>query len=344
MLTVRVWVMSFMMVGSAVAQVMPIPGTEPVKPVFDRSDIVCNCTVDSLRTQSEHTSLRGGKPFVERRVRATLRVQETFKTTTPPPGKLIVEFVEEIPATRGDLPVPTMNETAVLFLKASGDIYVFADPFLGSVRFSSIPAQSGSTSGIDGLRASLSAVVEQGNEEDKLAALRMLRGWGNLDAETIKRVEFASTSSDPDIALSAMGVLFKIKQVETANSLSAYLQSSPPPSDSVALTSVGPEIGQIRDVKALPALESLASAQFLPVRLGAMDAMRGLRDPGSAHTLIQRLNDTNSTVRYLAVISLAEIFNMPGDYGPTMNLFDQRPDYYCQLWRQWWKEKKQPTD
>lgn len=67
-----------------------------------------------------------------------------------------------------------------------------------------------------------------------------------------------------------------------------------------------------------------------------MQALRAMRDPSNARILVERLDDPDSSIQYLAVITLAETFGKYGDYAPTMYLFDQDPARYIALWKQWW--------
>ena len=102
------------------------------------------------------------------------------------------------------------------------------------------------------------------------------------------------------------------------------------------LAKIGSDLNQDRNRQDLPSLESLTSSRFLTIRLGAMEAIRRIGDPASAPTLIQRLSDSDSTVRYVAVIALAEIFNRHGSYKPSMAEFRKRPDFYTREWQDWW--------
>jgi len=72
------------------------------------------------------------------------------------------------------------------------------------------------------------------------------------------------------------------------------------------------------------------------IRRGAMQALRLMKNPQAAPTLVKRLDDTDGYVRYLAVISLAETFGKYEDYAPSMYLFDDNPGFYISLWKDWW--------
>jgi hypothetical protein len=60
--------------------------------------------------------------------------------------------------------------------------------------------------------------------------------------------------------------------------------------------------------------------------------------PRNAPTLVQRLDDSDPLVQYLAVITLAETFGKYQDYAPGIGPFNKNPQYYRNLWKKWWAE------
>jgi hypothetical protein len=69
-----------------------------------------------------------------------------------------------------------------------------------------------------------------------------------------------------------------------------------------------------------------------------MQSLRKMRSPRAAPVVVSRLDDPNSDIQYLAVITLAETFGKYGDYAPSVYLFRQRPQYYVDLWKKWWEK------
>ena len=98
-------------------------------------------------------------------------------------------------------------------------------------------------------------------------------------------------------------------------------------------------MSQIQDERALVYLEDLTASRFVSIQYGSMQALRAMRNPQAAPVLVRRLDDKDGTVRYLAVISLAETFGKYGDYAPNMNLFDSNPALYVDLWKAWWVQE-----
>lgn len=190
----------------------------------------------------------------------------------------------------------------------------------------------------------LVGVARDSDTVDRIKALRLLQGFESFD-QTLYRALLRFGTRAIEIAFTALGVLLKTRTPDSVERLKHYLDDYQGAAEPVALVSIGSELGQISDAKALTTIEALSSSRYVSIRFGAMDAMRLMRNPKSAATLVERLDDPNGTVQYLAVITLAEIFGKhDGDYAPTMNLFDEKPREYIQLWKLWWAQNGNKTD
>jgi hypothetical protein len=329
----------------ACADIAPAPGTQPIAPVFEKADLVCNCVVQAIRVMSEQRLGTAPKIVVRQHVTATVEVDDQYKPTTPVGQWISVEFDQEIPATRASMPSIEKGERALMFLDATASsVYVFADPFLAAVRFYSLPRMPGEQ-GLKKLQAALAAVLQSPTRDDRMRAMQLLEGFDQIAPDTSPTLVSLSRSPDPEVALSAFAVLLKIKGpddtigVQVLTDLKAYLDTHAAVSESEVLVNIGSELGQIGNEKALPALESLAGSRYFPIRFGAMSAIRHIRSPQSAAVLIQHLDDADHNIRYVAVIALAEIFQKYGDYAPGMGLFDKNPEKYVQLWKEWYRNQ-----
>ncbi|SRR6266404_1746055 len=318
------------------------PGSIRVQNVFDSANLVCSCLVESLDDQKSATET-AGKPSTHHEVTATVAIQDVYKSDDPGVKKVFIRYAQDeqqgqtVGGSRLRL---SKSQNVLLFLTKTGtDTYEFADPFLGATQFSSLPIASGDQ-GLLKLQRVLSAVVQQAPGIEQLRALQILQGFDHIADDTLSVVRPLSESSDPDIALTALGVFLKTKSTDSVLTLKRYFDSHRSDTQRVALFVIGPELSEITNPKALPALEALSTSKFLPIQFGAMDAIRRIRNVNSTPTLIQRLDDSNSTVRYVAVITLAEIYGKyEGDYAPSMYLFDKKPQYYTALWKTWWVER-----
>jgi hypothetical protein len=321
------------------ADIGPTPGTQRVGPIFERADLVCNCAVESINVVNEEHLQRQGKLLIRRHMIASVEVQDAYKSSVSVAQRISVEYDEETPATMASMPGLTSGEKALLFLAARGpSAYVFADPFLGVTPFSALGRQPGEL-GMMKLQSALAGALLGTSRDDQINAMRLLQGFEELSPDTISRVIPLSSSADPGVAFSAIAVLLKTKTPEAVETLERYLDKYKSDTEPIALASIGTELGQISDEGALAAIDALTRSRYLPIRFGAMEALRRMRNPRSAPALVRRLDDAESTVRYVAVITLSEIFGQAGDYAPSMYLFDKNPDFYVNLWKAWWAKE-----
>jgi hypothetical protein len=324
---------------TARADIVPTPGTESVVRAFENSSLVCNCDITSLRVANQERIRRGKATVLRMEVIASADIKESYNGSTNGRGKVSIEFEEELPATSGSMPSLNPGEHAVLFLKGTNSsAFEFSDRFVGATAFSSIPLSGVGPPGLPRLEAALTHILESGGRDDKVNALRLLQGLDKLGLSSHDSVASLAGSPDPEISLLAIAVLLKSRPAESAYLLEKYMESGTTPPDAV-LTGVASELGRISDPAALPALESLASARAVSIRMGAMSAMRRIGSVDSAEVLVRRLDDADSNVRYLAVITLSEIFAKNREYAPSMYLFDRNPDFYTGLWKSWWSSE-----
>lgn len=160
--------------------------------------------------------------------------------------------------------------------------------------------------GVAKLQNVLAAVAAKGDRADQLRALQLLQGFDHIADATVSVVTPMSQFRD-DIALTAFGVLLKTKSADSVNRLERYLESYTANSYPRALFAIGSDLSKITDANALPALHGLRGSRFYSVQFGAMSAMRRIKQTDCVPILIQRLDDHNSDIRYVAVITLAEI-------------------------------------
>jgi hypothetical protein len=326
-----------LLTGSMSPEITPAPGALRVNAVFNKADVVCNCVVRTLKVAGERIIERAGSSLTIQHLTATVEIVEPYKADRS--GRmLLLEFEKQIPPTLASLPEVQQGEMAVMFLRETASSYVFADPFLAAVPFRELPHQAGDL-GLKKLQDALGAVLRLQNRGDQIHALELLEGFDTLSPDAIPTLTLLSHSSDPEIALWAFAVLLKAKDTEglqeILGNLDAYLNSHNGESSPAALNSISNELRSIDNPMCLRSIETLAGSKLVTVRRGAMEALRTMKSPEAAATLAARLDDSDSYVRYLAVISLAETFGMYGDYAPNMQLFDQAPDPYTYRWKVW---------
>ena len=335
---------------TASAQPGPVPGTQRTDLIFSGSDVVCSCYVVSTEVESEEP--RQPPPNVWRHMLATVEVRDAFKPANLQPGdRLTIRFIREYPGVSMALPTVTQSEGAILFLKKKADgTFEFADTWIGANQFQILP-QASKGAGLARLESALLNILEQaqpgGPNHDDLRALYMLEGLPVLSPEGMARMPKLANSSYPNVALAAIGTLLKTKSPQNVQLLKDYLDNYLGAEEPVSVWSIGAYLREVRAPEALPALEALSGSRFTSVQVGAMDALRNIKSPSSPPILVQRLDDPNSTVRYQAVITLAETFGKGQEFAPSMKLFDDDPEKYVALWKSWWSQQDgvapQPT-
>ena len=331
-MTHQLWIATCVLCVPTWAAIAPTPGTQNVTMLFDQSDLVCDCSVESVQmTGSEGADNDGGRVLHDV---ATLRVNKSYKSVATVSSSFNLEFENDQLVS---------GERAIMFLRSIGSsIYVLADPFLGATPFTFLPVES-SDAGLQKLESTLANVVHQTTRDDQINAMKLLQGFSSLSPATISRLVPLSSSADPEIAFAAHAVLIKTGEVAHVESLRTYLRGYSADSAPSSILSIGTELGEIRDERALSALEELSGSKLLSIRIGAMQALRSMKSPAYAEAFVRRLDDSDGYIRYLAVISLAETFGKYGDFAPTMYLFDRNPAFYIGLWKSWLAEEGNNT-
>ena len=321
--------------GVCLSTLAPIPGEVRVRPVFEKADLVCKCTVNSTSVSNGEFRDGSGALRVGERVRANLRVEDVYKSNGQDGQPVVLDYVK---TPSMDISVRN-GQTLLLFVTRSDGTYSFADPFIGATSFSSLPSERGQP-GLGKLERALVAVSLQQNHDDSIRALVLLQGFDALSPESLTAMQTLTMSADRNIEARAVAVLLQTKTPQSVADVRRFLDMYPGEAEPPALISIGGELNQISDNRARVDVEALSASRFLAVRIGAMNALRHMKDRGSAPALIQRLDDNNSFVRYLAVITLAETFDKFDDgYAPSEPVFDANPVYYTNLWKSWWSQQ-----
>jgi len=318
------------------AQIGFVPGTQPIAPVFEKSDLVCNCFVKSLSPLRAHID---GKCPGPARVRAVVEVRDAYRSRNAVERSIAVEFDQDKACVSGLQHPLREGETALMFLAASSSgIYIWADPYLAVIPFDSLPEIPGPL-GLAKLRFALTRILQQGKPDDQVRALQLLNGLDTIDQQALTTVAQASDSKDPRVALSALAVLLKSDTPESVKRLRAYLDGYRGGAEPDALMNIQSDLGKVRDRRALRDIEALSASRFVEIRRGAMAALEEMRSTESAPVLIERLDDPDSIVQQMAIIALAQTFQKYGDYAPGIELFKRNPKKYIDLWKKWWAEE-----
>jgi hypothetical protein len=272
--------------------------------------------------------------------RAVIEISQTYKEPDPPKRTIAVVVERSMPEASSAYAIFRTGDTVLLFLRASpaGD-YGLADPFLGATHFRFVPILP-SEIGLVKLQDALAQIAVNGEEQDQLHALQVLSGFDSLTGGNLARVRQVSSSTNPVLALTAFDALLTSKSVQNLGAFSAYLSEYKGSAEPLALSNIANRLTDFRDTESLPWIKNLAESRFVSIRTGAMRSLRARKDLRTVDVLVARLDDSDPTIQYLAVIALAETLNKyDGDYAPSMYLFDKRRAFYTTLWKQWWEDE-----
>jgi HEAT repeats len=320
------------------ADIVPTPGTVAVDPVYARADLVCAGAVRNISVLSERRVDTGTQPASQRRMLARVEVSDVYKGTVAANELIAIEYVQEVPSTRGDLPVLYPGTFELLFLTRSPDgSFTFAEPYISAIALQAQPPSVPGT-GIGKLQSALVAVAVAGNSSETLNIMYLLQGMRDLPMRAQKHLAQLIESQTPEVALCAAGLLVQSHYPGAIALVRKLLDRLGTDFNSLPLVNLATRISEIRDARAVPDLRILAKSRNVNLRIAAMEAIRSFRDPANAPLLIGRLGDNDKEVQYLAVIALAETFGKIGEYGPSMYLFDKDPGRYTSLWKNWWAE------
>lgn len=320
------------------ADIMPIPGSQRLKPIFDSSDLVCYGVIKSVSLIPDSSGPTSGT--VKRLTRFVVDITDFYKANAASNEAIVALDEQNVPISSASATPFQKGRAFLFFLKStSPGNYVLTDPFLGATSFNSISIES-SGSGMEKLQEALKDTAVTGNDADALRALQLLEGFDAFNEGTIRAVKSLSARGNPDIALTALAVMIGTKKKDSLEDLAAYLRGYHGTENSWAFVNIESDLAQFRDPQTFPTLKELSHSRYVSVRDGAVRALRGMKNVEAVPTLVERLDDDNAMIRYLAVISLAETLSKyDGDYAPSMYLFDRKPQYYVGLWKKWWAEE-----
>jgi len=308
--------------------------------LFGESDLVCKCTVSSLSMTGQQTvESERGFSFVRETWRAMLRAEDLYKGTAVSP--IALEYSSDNAGmSRGPSePSVKTGEAYLLFLKATpAGTYKFSDWSFAAQPFASLPVRGGEP-GQAKLESALVAVALQQNPDEALKAFSYLENLDVIRPESLVALRAVSTSSNWKLVWSYLTLQLKTKTPESVAAVRRFV-------DSYTGTEEPWFVGlqEIKDPSAHDDLVALSYSRFGNIRAAAMVALRSMRGQKDADFFVRRLDDPDLNVRYHAVFGLAQAFNMSGDYGPGIGAFERNPDYYTNLWKEWWKKRETTSD
>ena len=333
----------------------PRPGSARPVPTFDAraqldaAEVVARARIASLRDLGPATAPYGGGPV--RRVLAALDVDFVVKGPVAP-GPLSIELLMPGPvAPPNSLPIYTVGETYLVFLKRDQARWILVHDDVGAQR--SLPGLAPGPAPADPaarLVALYAAALPRApwnaapTGASYVAALDALRGLGDLGGPTAaaatRAVALAPATAPLALLLRADALAATLKAGDRSILKEAvrFIETADPrePTMNQPQQNVCFAISQSATLADLAELHSLLAHRDDALRLEAVRAVRRLRDARSVFFLAQRLDDSVREVRYHAFLGLAEILGKYEEYAPAAG-DAAREDRAVVLWKAWWK-------
>ena len=342
---------AFIIVASAFAHAGPFPApfeqTVRIPDLVAKSSLVCKGEVTAAPPVK---NIDGPLPRLTGV--ASVRVDRCFKGHPSGP-ELLVAADEYLPAGGwvggGRIFTPSVGEYLLLFLKPHGQIFEVADANGGALsvsrQVSTAPIQKDP---LANLEADLDAGLRDPDPElvlrsicwlGRMQRLRSTRALRALlpDAAPVKKAYLWET-------LLLVGDLAVLKEVANA------LDENPPlqhdfvmPRDRLPAMQlrVYAALCSVRDPMVVPYLEHFAEFPDARVRVEAIQALRAMKNLGSAPVFLRALDDHREDIDFIAMHSLFELAGQgPSDFGPAYvdSADEPHPRVHPEQCRNWWRD------
>lgn len=302
-----------------------------------KSDVVCVGIVSSLTANGTATVFSGGNSYTVDVKLATISVDRYVKGTDGPAITTEVYNAQNLDLEGQDVLV---GQRGIFFLKdKSGTTYKpTLREFVFAPALATAPASGAQD--VDGVMAELSQVVASSSASlaDRQLAIYILGETLQLEyqaaAMSSLRDEAGKTASP--VRVDAAVVLLQNDDVSAVDFVADRVLQTSPPLDGTTQQHINTALlGRLKNPLAIPALIRLLGSTDATVRRGAAASLRRTQSQGALEPLARTgLEDADQTVRYFAVMGLAELV---GDYqhGPAITVYRQNESMYLDYWRTW---------
>jgi hypothetical protein len=266
---------------------------------------------------------------------ASFRVDRVIKGKLEP-QVIHVEFPENGNAPRTVL---EPNEYALLFLKSGENgSYQFVESPVGKMPITSqnVPRGGSAQSTASNLEAELMASLTDIDSEVVRAALEQVGNLGRV--ESTQPIRDIATSGRPEFEGPAHIALIRLGDYSLLERAIQYVERPAQDAEERRVQlGVAEAIGDIDDVAAASALNTLLASPNLLLRRAAAKALRRAGDRSSVRFLIYALDDHDRDVQYHAVMALAGLTGASAENAPAREVFDQDQARYLGRWKSWWE-------
>jgi hypothetical protein len=332
--------------SSAFAFPVPLPGTEDIPNLMAVSELVCKGEVVEAPTPTFVPSSAGMAALT---MTANVRADRCFKGT--PNGTLIPVLFDGFVSAVDPSFVLRKGDYRLFFLKPQNGKYAVVDVWFGAL---SVSSELGTApENIDGmylLELDLKGGLRDSNAERVLDSIRMLGNMKHLHSTS----ELWQLLDRSDLLVKAYvwQALLRLKDYSVLPAVSEFFDSQPEPPHELLMPrdrlfemqfELANEIGVIRDPTRLPFLETFAvTGRGYDLRMNALQALRAIGSPHSAAALLKELDDSNSDNAFSAMQGLLSLAGGGAtSWVPTWKQFDEAPQFYAALCREWWHTEGQ---
>ena len=298
--------------------------------LLDGSDLVAIGRVISL-TAGEHGRLRVyGSNVSGRPVAVVLTLDTLLKGARRDVVTCILPLADNAPA-------PELLEEGsyrIFFLKVTDDqTCAFTDPHHPALTAVPVGAAPDAPA-VERLTRALVAVVDSAglSRSDRSEAIRQL---GQMrEASAVTALLRLLNGQDDSLRPAAASALLRQNDLRglplTEQILLGNVRTASPFDTMMALISVR----MLANSSAVPALARLLDAPNPATRRVAATGLRNAKSRSAVRPLLRALDDDDFTVRYTAVMGLAEVTGeLPN--APSIERFRRSPDRYVQFWKDW---------
>jgi len=327
----------------------PASGTENIPNLVADSTLVCKGEVTEA---PDVTSTPDTAPPHLTAI-ALVEVSTCFKGDPPPSNVIPVLFDGVIPVAPSPYVVLRRGDYRLFFLKPQDDTsgkYVMADQWFGQLPISRLlAARTRDADPLRQLELDLKAGLQDADHDRLLDSIRMLGNMRHLQSTA----ELLALLDSPDalVRTYVYQALLRLHDYSVLQEVDQWLETQPEPPHELLLPRDALfemqfrlilEIALIRDPATVPVLLRLVNLRSAVMRGQVLQALRAIRSPQSAPSLLQLLDDPDADNGYAAMQALIELSGGgPIDWVPSWPEFRRNPAYYAARCREWWQTEGQ---
>ena len=268
---------------------------------------------------------------------ATARVMRVLKGADTP-ATIQVRFI----LPNSNAPVVkyravTEGTSRLVFLKQSGGNYDFADPYYPSVPASTTDRSTSEPEPLGNVIMAVAAVVQSSGTSaqekiEAIIALRTARSPSIIPAFR-RSLGLPDAAANTELRGYLLAELVSHGDASVLSVIKGILMNPHPGFPDHIVHNLSYALSKVQDADAGPELATFLSAPKVETRRYAAEGLRNLGAQGIP-ALVQAVDNTDESVRYSAVIGLADATGQ-GDWRPSLDEFRSNQEKYLAYWRTW---------